>query len=56
MIAYQRHRQDWFVASTTETYELKLDGTEEELVAVVAGAHAAGVTVSMAVGGWTGSM
>ncbi|KAH7100735.1 glycoside hydrolase [Auriculariales sp. MPI-PUGE-AT-0066] len=47
---------DWFVASTTDSYELNLDGHEEDLKAVVAKAHTAGITVSMSIGGWTGSI
>ncbi|KAH7100733.1 glycoside hydrolase [Auriculariales sp. MPI-PUGE-AT-0066] len=49
---------DWFVAETTPTYELNFGGpdVEAELRDVVKRAHAAGVTVSACVGGWTGSI
>ncbi|KAH7102155.1 glycoside hydrolase [Auriculariales sp. MPI-PUGE-AT-0066] len=47
---------DWFVAGTKDSYELDLYGTASDLNTLVSKAHDAGVTVSMSIGGWTGSI
>ncbi|EJD46873.1 glycoside hydrolase [Auricularia subglabra TFB-10046 SS5] len=47
---------DWFVAGTTPTYELDFGGAEDLIKPVIDRAHKANVTVSLSVGGWTGSI
>ncbi|EJD43361.1 glycoside hydrolase [Auricularia subglabra TFB-10046 SS5] len=46
---------DWFVAETTPTYELDFGGNEDLIKPVIERAHRANVTVSLSIGGWTGS-
>ncbi|KAH7100729.1 glycoside hydrolase [Auriculariales sp. MPI-PUGE-AT-0066] len=48
---------DWFVAATTDSYQLDLGGPqmETDLKNLIQRAHKKKKTVSMAVGGWTGS-
>ncbi|KZV88406.1 family 18 glycoside hydrolase [Exidia glandulosa HHB12029] len=47
---------DWFVAESTPTYELGFGGAENLIAPVVSRAKKAGVSVSLSIGGWTGSI